>query len=94
MKILHTSDWHVGKVLKGQSRLAEHIAVLAQVVEVARAEQPDLTDEEWIHGNAPDDVIRTISEGVAAKGMPGWGPILGAERVNQAAAYILTLQSE
>ncbi|BCB82551.1 exonuclease SbcCD subunit D [Phytohabitans flavus] len=42
MKILHTSDWHVGKVLKGQSRTEEHIAVLAQVVEIARAERPDL----------------------------------------------------
>jgi exonuclease SbcD len=42
MKILHTSDWHVGKVLKGQNRLTEHVAVLAQVVEIARAERPDL----------------------------------------------------
>ncbi|MBX6355503.1 MAG: exonuclease SbcCD subunit D [Micromonosporaceae bacterium] len=42
MKILHTSDWHVGKVLKGQSRTAEQIAVLGEVVEVARAERPDL----------------------------------------------------
>src|SRR5436309_14278799 len=42
MRILHTSDWHVGKVLKGRSRHDEHIRVLAQVVEVARAEQPDL----------------------------------------------------
>ncbi|GIF66853.1 nuclease SbcCD subunit D [Asanoa ishikariensis] len=42
MRILHTSDWHVGKVLKGQSRVEEHVAVLAQVVEIARAEQPDL----------------------------------------------------
>ncbi|RKR91002.1 exodeoxyribonuclease I subunit D [Micromonospora pisi] len=42
MKILHTSDWHIGKVLKGQSRVAEQVAVLAQLVEVARAERPDL----------------------------------------------------
>ena len=42
MRILHTSDWHVGKVLKGRSRVDEHIAVLGQVVEIARAEQPDL----------------------------------------------------
>ena len=42
MRILHTSDWHVGKVLKGQSRTADQIAALAQVVEVAKAEQPDL----------------------------------------------------
>jgi len=42
VKILHTSDWHVGKVLKGQSRVDEHLAVLAELVEVARAEAPDL----------------------------------------------------
>ena len=30
VKILHTSDWHVGKVLKGQARLDEHIAVLGR----------------------------------------------------------------
>jgi exonuclease SbcD len=42
VKILHTSDWHVGKVLKGASRTDEHIAVLADVVAIARAEQPDL----------------------------------------------------
>jgi DNA repair protein SbcD/Mre11 len=42
MRILHTSDWHVGKVLKGQSRTAEQVAVLAELVAVARAERPDL----------------------------------------------------
>ena len=42
MRILHTSDWHVGKVLKGQSRMDEHLAVLHEVVDIARAEQPDL----------------------------------------------------
>jgi DNA repair protein SbcD/Mre11 len=42
VKILHTSDWHIGKVLKGQSRMDEQVAVLAQLVDVARAERPDL----------------------------------------------------
>lgn len=42
MKILHTSDWHVGKVLKGQSRAEEHKQVLAQVIEIAQRERPDL----------------------------------------------------
>ncbi|MBM0258402.1 exonuclease SbcCD subunit D [Micromonospora sp. 4G55] len=42
MKILHTSDWHVGKVLKGQSRADEHKQVLAGVIEIAAAERPDL----------------------------------------------------
>ncbi|MFV2104120.1 exonuclease SbcCD subunit D [Micromonospora sp. LOL_024] len=42
MKILHTSDWHVGKVLKGQSRAEEHKQVLAGVIEIAQRERPDL----------------------------------------------------
>jgi exonuclease SbcD len=42
MRLLHTSDWHVGKVLKGQSRMDEHVRVLAEVVDIARAERPDL----------------------------------------------------
>jgi DNA repair protein SbcD/Mre11 len=42
MRILHTSDWHVGKVLKGQSRMDEHLAVLGELVDIARAERPDL----------------------------------------------------
>ena len=32
MKFLHTSDWHVGKTLKGRPRLDEHKAVLAEIV--------------------------------------------------------------
>jgi exonuclease SbcD len=42
VKILHTSDWHIGKVLKGQSRVDEQLAVLAEIVSVAEAERPDL----------------------------------------------------
>ncbi len=42
MKILHTSDWHVGKVLKGRDRHDEHEAVLRSIVETARYENVDL----------------------------------------------------
>jgi DNA repair protein SbcD/Mre11 len=42
VKIMHTSDWHIGKVLKGQSRFTEQIAVLAEIVAIADAERPDL----------------------------------------------------
>jgi DNA repair protein SbcD/Mre11 len=42
VKILHTSDWHVGKILKGQSRVEEQVAVLREIVDIAAAEQPDL----------------------------------------------------
>ena len=36
MKFLHTSDWHVGKTLKGRNRLDEQREVLGEIVEVAR----------------------------------------------------------
>ena len=41
MKFLHTSDWHVGKVLKGHSRLAEHAEVLKEIVDIAAREDVD-----------------------------------------------------
>jgi DNA repair protein SbcD/Mre11 len=41
MRFLHTSDWHVGKTLKGRSRLDEQREVLGEIVRIARAEQPD-----------------------------------------------------
>ena len=42
MKLLHTSDWHVGKPIRGRSRADEHAAVLAEIAEVADAEAVDL----------------------------------------------------
>ncbi|MFC5835460.1 metallophosphoesterase family protein [Nonomuraea insulae] len=41
MKILHTADWHVGKVLKGRQRIDEHRAVLGELVTLAREEDVD-----------------------------------------------------
>ena len=51
---------------------------------------PNLTDDVWIHGGRPDDIVRTITNGVQAKGMPTWGPILGPERVKEVAAYVIS----
>jgi len=42
MRILHTSDWHVGKVLKGRDRHDEHVAVLGSIVRAARDEDVDV----------------------------------------------------
>lgn len=41
MRFLHTSDWHVGKSLKGRSRLDEQRDVLREIVQIARARRPD-----------------------------------------------------
>lgn len=42
MRLLHTSDWHVGKLMRGASRADEHRAVLAEMAAVAAAESVDL----------------------------------------------------
>lgn len=49
---------------------------------------PDLTDATWIHGGALPDIQKTITEGVPAKGMLSWGPILGPQKVAQVAAFV------
>src|SRR3954453_12328371 len=41
MRFLHTSDWHVGKTLKGRNRLEEQKAVLAEIVQVAVDQEVD-----------------------------------------------------
>lgn len=53
---------------------------------------PNLTDVYWLHGGAPADVLKVITSGVPEKGMLAWGPILGAAKVEAAAAYVLSLQ--
>jgi len=54
---------------------------------------PNLTDNAWIHGARPTVMYRTITEGVAARGMPAWGPQLGEERTQAVTAYLLTLRN-
>jgi cytochrome c oxidase cbb3-type subunit III len=51
-----------------------------------------LNDGDWLHGSSPAEVLRSVTEGIPAKGMPAWGPILGPERVRQVTAYVLSQQ--
>lgn len=42
MRFLHTSDWHVGKTVRGRSRLDEQAAVLAEITAIARERAVDV----------------------------------------------------
>jgi exonuclease SbcD len=69
MKILHTSDWHVGKQLRGMSRLDEHRAVLAEIAGIARAEQVDIvlvTGDLFESAAPPPDAQRVVWEALLA----------------------------
>ncbi|MBX3212496.1 MAG: c-type cytochrome [Labilithrix sp.] len=52
---------------------------------------PNLTDDFWLHGSAPDKIFRTIASGVPDKGMPAWQPQLGALKTQAVTAYVLGL---
>lgn len=43
MKVLHTSDWHVGRRIRGRDRSEEHRTVLAEIATLAGEHQVDLT---------------------------------------------------
>lgn len=55
---------------------------------------PNLTDEFWLHGARPSEIYATISKGVAIKGMPAWGPLLGGEKIKWLASYVVTLKDK
>jgi DNA repair protein SbcD/Mre11 len=69
VKILHTSDWHVGKVLKGRDRHDEHDVVLRSIASAARDNDADLVlvAGDLFESSAPNAkaqglVIRTLLE--------------------------------
>lgn len=54
---------------------------------------PNLTDGFWLHGGRPAEILRTVTEGVTAKGMPAWGKLLKQEQLTAVAAYVATLRA-
>jgi cytochrome c oxidase cbb3-type subunit III len=53
---------------------------------------PNLTDDYWIHGSNFVDNLRTIWNGVPAKGMVTWKGVLKPAEIYAAASYIYTLR--
>ena len=53
---------------------------------------PNLTDEYWIHGNTPEQIHKTIMQGVVEKGMPIWKGILTTKQIDQVTDFVLSLK--
>ena len=53
---------------------------------------PNLTDEYWMHGPNFSYLIRTITKGIAEKGMPAWEQILKPDDLRAVASYVVSLQ--
>ena len=102
MRFLHTSDWHVGKVLRGHSRLPEQQAVLAEIVALAAERQVDavlvagdLYETASPTAEAQQLVVRTLlalaatgAEVIAVAGNHDHAPTLDAYRPLAGAAGI------
>ena len=54
MKLLHTADWHLGRSTYNVSRAEDHDEVLAEILDIARNEKPDLV----IHSGDLFDAVR------------------------------------
>jgi cytochrome c oxidase cbb3-type subunit 3 len=55
---------------------------------------PNLTDGYWIHGDEPAQIRASVAAGYPLKGMPAWEAPLGADKVNQLVAFVLTLKGK
>jgi cytochrome c oxidase cbb3-type subunit 3 len=51
---------------------------------------PNLTDNDWLYGGAPEQIETTITSGRNGM-MPTWGPVLGNEGVHNVAQYVMSL---
>ena len=71
-----------------------HLSSLRGKSENPTAVGVDLTDQVWIHGGRPTEIIQTVTNGVPAKGMPTWGPVFGPKRITEVVAYVLSHHHE
>ncbi len=55
---------------------------------------PNLADATWLHGQPTKaNLVRVISKGVAAKGMPAWAGQLSAVQIGQLAEYLMPVNA-
>ena len=53
---------------------------------------PNLCDDYWIHGSNYVDNVKTIINGVPAKGMLTWRGVLRPDQIKEVSSYIYTLR--
>ncbi|MBI3682560.1 MAG: exonuclease subunit SbcD [Acidobacteria bacterium] len=76
MRLLHTADWHIGRMLRGRSRLDEQQKALDEVLEIAVREKVDclLVAGDVFDSQAPpaeaERLVYGFFAGLAAKQIP------------------------
>ena len=54
----------------------------------------NLTDNEWKHGDRPDQVLAVIDKGVPDTRMEGWGRVLDPPEIKAVAAFVYYLAKQ
>lgn len=62
MKILHTSDWHLGQSFYTYDRTSEHLAMLDHIADIVRQETPDifLLSGDVFHVSQPSAAVQSM----------------------------------
>ncbi len=66
------------------------LCATCHTVNLTGAVGPNLIDHLWLHGGTPKEIYQTVTNGVPAKGMPTWGPVLGSKKTAEVVAYVLS----
>jgi exonuclease SbcD len=79
MKILHTSDWHLGKKLEGYSRIPEQEKFMENLVKIADGEEVDMiliAGDIYDVPNPPSDAERLFYRGIKKLSDNGKRPVV------------------
>jgi len=79
MRILHTSDWHLGKKLEDFSRIEEQQAVLQEIVNIADSEQVDavlLAGDLFDTFNPPTEAVEVFYRTLKCLSKDGSRPVI------------------
>jgi cytochrome c oxidase cbb3-type subunit 3 len=74
------------------SPVFQSLCVTCHLADASGDVGPNLTDDYWLHGGQPMDILKTVTEGVPDKGMVAWMPKIGPQRVQDVVSYILTIR--
>jgi len=94
MRILHTSDWHVGKRLDRYDRMDEHRAVIDEVVEIADQHDVDLvvhSGDLFDRATPPVEALRVALDGLVRLARGGGRPVIVVAGNHDSGEYFETL---
>ncbi len=94
MRILHTSDWHVGKRLDRHDRMEEHRAAIDEVVAIADDEDVDMvvhSGDLFDRPTPPIDSLRLALDGLVRLARSGARPVVVVAGNHDSAEFFETL---